>query len=105
MQQVKFSVFSDLHYRDGNWNSAAERLEQVLERAEREKVDFIMHCGDFCHNVITAKPVIDRYNSFPVPAYHTVGNHDFEQTDGRRRQTTDNRGGILHADGHAAYYA
>lgn len=82
MQQVKFSVFADLHYRDGNWNSAAERLERVLERAEREKVDFIMHCGDFCHNVMTAKPIINRYNSFHIPAYHTVGNHDFEQTDG-----------------------
>lgn len=81
MNQIKFSVFADLHYREGNWNRAAERLEEILARAEREKVDFIMHCGDFCHNVIAARPVIDRYNRFPIPTFHTMGNHDFEATD------------------------
>lgn len=81
MNQIKFSVFADLHYREGNWNRAAERLEEILARAEQEKVDFIMHCGDFCHNVIAARPVIDRYNRFPIPTWHTMGNHDFEATD------------------------
>ncbi|MBS1369650.1 MAG: metallophosphoesterase [Lentisphaeria bacterium] len=81
MNTVKFSVFADLHYRAGNWNWAGERLGEILARAEREKVDFIMHCGDFCHNVVAARPVIDRYNAFHIPARHTMGNHDFEETD------------------------
>lgn len=82
MNQAKFSVFADLHYRDGDWNWASQRLEDIFRRAEAENVDFIMHCGDFCHNVLTGKPIIDRYNSFSIPTRHTVGNHDFEQTDG-----------------------
>jgi len=84
MNQVKFSVFADLHYRDGDWNWASRRLEAILRRAEDENVDFIMHCGDFCHNVATGKPIIERYNHFHIPTRHTVGNHDFEQTDGLR---------------------
>ena len=82
MNCVKFSVFADLHYRDGDWNWASQRLEAILRRAETEHVDFIMHCGDFCHNIVTATPIIDRYNRFPIPAFHTLGNHDFEETDG-----------------------
>ncbi len=82
MKKVCFSVFADLHYRDGDWNWATRRLEAILERAEKHNVDFIMHCGDFCHNVETAAPVIGRYNSFRIPARHTMGNHDFERTDG-----------------------
>ena len=29
MNRVKFSVFADLHYREGNWNQTAERLEEA----------------------------------------------------------------------------
>lgn len=81
MNRVKFSVFADLHYREGNWNQAAERLEEILARASRQKVDFIMHCGDFCHNVKIARPLIERYNNYAIPTFHTMGNHDFEETD------------------------
>lgn len=82
MKSVRFSVFSDLHYRDGNWNQASERLDSIQKRAAENKVDFVIHCGDFCHNVVTGKEIIDRYNHFSIPSYHTIGNHDFEQTDG-----------------------
>ncbi len=82
MKSVRFSVFSDLHYRDGNWNQASERLELIQKRAAEHNVDFMIHCGDFCHNVVTGKEIIERYNRFPIPSYHTIGNHDFEQTDG-----------------------
>ena len=79
---LKFCVFADLHYRVGDWSWCEQRLERILERACREKAAFVMHCGDFCHDVIGAKAVIDKYNNAPVPAFHTVGNHDFECTDG-----------------------
>ena len=76
MKSVRFSVFSDLHYRDGNWNQASERLDSIQKRAAENKVDFVIHCGDFCHNVVTGKEIIDRYNHFSIPSYHTIGNHD-----------------------------
>lgn len=80
MSMVKFSVFSDLHYREGNWNWAEERLEQILDRAVKAGSQFIMHCGDFCHNINAAKNIIELYNNFSIPTYHTMGNHDFEES-------------------------
>ncbi len=82
MEKVRFSVFADLHYRVDAWNGVSERLEAILARAERKKADFVMHCGDFCHDVVAARRLIDRYNDSEIPAYHTMGNHDFERTDG-----------------------
>ncbi len=77
---VKFSVFADMHYRAGNYNWTVERLGEILARAKKNDVDFVIHCGDFCHNVKTAAPVLDPYNNFEIPTYHVMGNHDFEAT-------------------------
>ncbi len=77
---IKFIVFADLHYRDGDYNWATKRLQEILDRARKNNVDFIIHCGDFCHNVKTAAPVIRPFNSFEKPHYHVMGNHDFEAT-------------------------
>lgn len=81
MQKVKFSVFADLHYRVGDWNWATDRLEDIFQRAEKEQAEFIIHCGDFCHDIRGAAEIIDRYNNFHIPTYHTMGNHDFEESD------------------------
>ena len=77
---IKFSVFADLHYREGNWNEADKRLEAIFERAIKNHCQFIMHCGDFCHDIRAAKEMIERYNNFSIPTYHTMGNHDFEES-------------------------
>ena len=79
-QKIKFSLFSDLHHKESEFHWVTERLEAILKRAEENNVDFIMECGDFCSNVITAKKLLDRYNNFKVPTYHAVGNHDFQAT-------------------------
>ena len=77
---VKFSVFADMHFRVGNYNWTVERMAQILDRARKNRVDFIIHCGDLCHNVKTAAPILDQYNNFELPHYHVMGNHDFEAT-------------------------
>lgn len=78
--KIKFSLFSDLHYRIGDYNWASKRLDEILKRAEENNVDFVMECGDFCHDVVRSKPIIDKYNNFKIPTYHAIGNHDFEAT-------------------------
>ena len=66
MNKVKFSVFGDMHFsggmfadRRGIQDDAAppwwcgdcdERLDFIFDRAKKENVDFIIHCGDFTHN-------------------------------------------------------
>ena len=76
---VKFCVFADIHYRPGPKgfpHSTKEWLGRILARAESEKCDFVIHCGDFCHNPPADKDYVDFYNDFKLPTYHTIGNHD-----------------------------
>ena len=54
--EVKFCAFADIHYFPGVFpHDTREWLERVLNRAEKSKVDFIIHMGDF-----TPTPVISQ---------------------------------------------
>ena len=75
--QVKFCLFADIHYLPGVFpNDTPEFLEKILRRAEENKVDFVLHLGDFLHNPVRYKDYADRYNDFHIPTFHTIGNHD-----------------------------
>ena len=78
---VTFSLFADLHWREGDWSWCEKRLDAIFERAVRENAEFVIHCGDFCHDVAAARGMIAKYASGPLPAYHTLGNHEFECSD------------------------
>lgn len=98
---VKFALIGDPHFEivpNGN-----EFLEQVFQKAREEDVDFIIHLGDFSYptdtyscrcpeekmpiNVKNAYnkarnqetlALLEKYNGFEKPAYHCVGNHEFD---------------------------
>jgi len=92
MNKVKFSVFGDLHFSAGMfWDKRGiqddtappwfcgdcdERLDSILNRAKKEAVDFVIHCGDFCHNPRAERDAIEKYNNFEIPTYHVLGNHE-----------------------------
>ena len=81
MSRIRFSAFADLHHYPGVFYSRAEeRLEVIRRRAEKEQVDFVISLGDFCHNVRKSAHVIKQYSDFPMPTYHTLGNHDADET-------------------------
>ena len=46
MQKVKFSVFADIHIHDHWVSDSIGRLNAILDRAKKENVDFVIHCGD-----------------------------------------------------------
>ena len=75
---ITFSVFADLHWREGDWSWCERRLDDIIDRAVREKAEFIIHCGDFCHDVAAARGMIAKYAAAPVSAHHVMGNHEFE---------------------------
>ena len=75
---ITFSVFADLHWREGDWSWCERRLNDIIDRAVREKAEFIIHCGDFCHDVAAARHMIEKYAAAPIPAHHVMGNHEFE---------------------------
>ncbi len=80
MQQVKFSVFSDLHHHDQFPTFAKERLQKIRERAEHNGVDFVIHCGDLCHGPTSRDnpQIVKQYADFPMPTYHCMGNHEYQ---------------------------
>ena len=75
--EVKFCAFADIHYYPGVFpHDTREWLERVLNRAEKSKVDFIIHMGDFTHTPVKCRDYVDFYNDFRIKTYHTIGNHD-----------------------------
>ncbi|MBQ4200064.1 MAG: metallophosphoesterase [Kiritimatiellae bacterium] len=79
----KVCVFSDLHYERNYWTNTENTsfLEKIMARAERERCDMMIHCGDFMHGVGKPwqKEFLKRYNDFKIPGYHVLGNHDQDQ--------------------------
>ena len=77
---LKVCVFSDLHYHPGVWTNTENTsfLEKIMARAERERCDMMIHCGDLLHGVRTPeqKAFLKLYNDFKIPGYHCLGNHD-----------------------------
>ena len=84
--RIRFSAFADLHYYPSTFYYPENgNLNQIQNRAVKEKCDMIIHMGDFTHNPPQEKKFVDSYNDFAIPSYHTIGNHDqdgcrFEQT-------------------------
>ena len=64
---IIFSVFADLHWREGDWTWCEARLDAIFARALRERAEFIIHhayppelmakCHVSNHTLINAEPV------------------------------------------------
>ena len=78
MQKVKFSVFADIHIEDHWAPDSIGRLNAILDRAKKENVDFVIHCGDFC-TPPDYPNALEIYNNFEIPTYHVLGNHDLDK--------------------------
>ncbi len=79
MRKLTFTAFSDLHDCPGVlFTNAAERLRRIGEAALRGGSSLILHAGDFCHDYTASGPILAQYRALPLPAYHTLGNHDCE---------------------------
>lgn len=78
-QTVKFCLFSDIHHHPASFFSEApKRLAKIQARALEENCDFIIHCGDFCHNPAKMGDFVAQFNDFQIPSHHVMGNHDFD---------------------------
>lgn len=77
---LKVCVFADIHYDPRSWVNCRDTsfLEKIMARAESEGCDFMIHLGDFVHNVTSpeTKAYVKMYGSFKIPGYHCLGNHD-----------------------------
>ncbi len=60
----------------GSWDI----LKHLQRRAQEEKCEFLIHAGDFCHGPSLTPDYVRAYNDFCIPSYHSLGNHDSDQT-------------------------
>ncbi len=79
-KKLKFSLFSDFHYCKGMYAVTLSDLEKILERAEKENAELILHAGDFCNNYSGSLEVINPLlqNKLGVPVCGVYGNHELE---------------------------
>lgn len=79
-RKIKFALFSDFHYRENLYLTSLADMDRILERANENKVDFVIHAGDFCNNYSESLEITNRYlnNFFNLPVYGIYGNHELE---------------------------
>ena len=78
-QSVKFAVIADVH--QDIMHDAEARLQDFLDAAKKNKVDFIIELGDFCQAIDKNIPFVNLWNSFEGDKYHVLGNHDMDACD------------------------
>jgi len=87
---LTFSLFADLHYYPGGYITPVSHLTQIMAKAKANNVDFVMQAGDFCNNFPGSPEIVNAYlgNSYNLPAYGVMGNHDLENGGKLRSGTT-----------------
>jgi DNA repair exonuclease SbcCD nuclease subunit len=77
---LKFLAFTDFHYEKMRFSTTVEDLTEIVNRANENNVDFLIHAGDFCGDFKNSPEIINEYlkNSYNLPCYGVIGNHDLE---------------------------
>ena len=77
---VRFLVFADLHYKKGMYAVKLQDLKRILKRAAENRVDFVLHAGDFCNDYAGSPELVKAYleNEYRLPVYGVYGNHELE---------------------------
>ena len=62
---LKFCVFSDLHYKEGMYDTTVTDLRCILERAARSGAERILHAGDFCNDYPVSPEITELLRKSP----------------------------------------
>ena len=74
---MRFAIVSDLHAPD--IPDGLERMQAVVEAANRENVDFLIQLGDFIRLDSADIPYRKVWDEFKGEKYHVLGNHDLDR--------------------------
>ncbi len=77
---IRFLVFADLHYKKGMYAVKLQHLQQIMDRAQADGVDFVLHAGDFSNDYQGSPELLKAYlnNENNLPVYGVYGNHELE---------------------------
>ena len=83
-KSLKFTLFSDLHYKKGMYPATVSDLRKILDRADATESDFILSAGDMWNDLGGSPELRNTYfchfspNGELLPAYNIYGNHELE---------------------------
>lgn len=72
-----FGIVADVH--KDLIPDANHRLEIFINKANENKVDFIIQMGDFCFAKSKNKGFLNIWEQYKGPKYHILGNHDMDK--------------------------
>jgi predicted phosphodiesterase len=86
--KFSFGAIADCQYCSGpnrgsrHYSSSAKKLHQCVEELNSHDLKFVIHLGDFIdRDYASFDKVLPIYQSLKMPAYHALGNHDFDVAD------------------------
>ena len=92
---MKFAHIADTHIRNLKYHKEyKEVFNKIYESLKKEKVDYIIHCGDICHTKTQISPeYVSMASDFLsnlaeiAPTYVILGNHDGNLRNGNRQDS------------------
>ena len=90
MNEIKFTVFADLHYKKGMYIASVDDLRSIFARADADKSEFVVHLGDMCNDYIGSPELVKEYlnNKSNKAVYGIYGNHELESPDNSMKYVT-----------------
>ncbi len=73
-QTLTFGICADVH--KDIMHDADCRLKAFIDEMNSQKVDFIIHLGDFCFPAAHNRCFLSIWENFDGPRYHVMGNHE-----------------------------
>jgi len=73
---LRFGVCADVH--KDIMHDADKRLQEFIDAAEKEQLDFIIQLGDFCRPYDYNREFLSIWESFSQNKYHVIGNHEMD---------------------------
>ncbi len=97
--KFSFGAIADCQYCAGpnrgsrHYASSAGKLTECVAELNKHDLEFVIHLGDFIDRDYSSfDKVLPIYQSLQMPAYHALGNHDFEVADELKGKVVERMG-------------
>ena len=97
--KFSFGAIADCQYCSGpnrgsrHYSSSARKLQESVKELNTHDLKFVIHLGDFIdRDYDSFDKVLPIYQTLKMPAYHALGNHDFDVADKWKAKVPDRMG-------------
>ena len=97
--KFSFGAIADCQYCAGpnrgsrHYSASVGKLKECVAELNKHDLEFVIHLGDFIDRDYSSfDKVLPIYQSLQMPAYHALGNHDFEVADELKGKVVERMG-------------